>query len=53
MAVNVDLDQVDRWVAETAAAQGVPATITDRKTITEVVALLREGREPVKDATAG
>ena len=53
MVVNVDPEVVDRWVAETTAAQGVAEAITDPKTVTEVVALLREGREPVKDAKAG
>ena len=53
MAVNLDRAVVDRWVAETTAAQGLAATITDPKVIAEVVALLREGREPVKAAKSG
>lgn len=53
MAVSIDAEVVDRWVAETTAAQGLPEAITDPKTIAEVVALLREGREPVKAAKSG
>jgi hypothetical protein len=53
MAVNIDPAEVERWVAETTAAQGLPVVIADPKTIAEVVALLREGREPVRDAKAG
>jgi len=46
-------EEVAAWVEETTRRQGVPVKVEETGTVDAVVTLLREGREPVRAATAG